>query len=76
MGWCVQEPEELEPGAGAGMQDVTELDAWQKCGALSAVGMSVQEVLPHDRDDSLYIGQTAQWSADCCWHICLLHENS
>ncbi len=34
----------LEPGAGAGSQDVTELDAWQKCGALSAVGMSVQEV--------------------------------
>lgn len=56
VGLYVQEPEVLEPGAGAGMQDVTELDAWQKCAALSAVGMSVQEVLPHDRDDSLYIG--------------------
>ncbi len=42
----VQEPETLEPGAGAGTQDVTELDAWQKCGALAAVGMSVQEVRP------------------------------
>ena len=42
----MQEPETLEPGAGAGTQDVTELDAWQKCGALAAVGMSVQEVRP------------------------------
>ena len=40
----VQEPETLEPGAGAGTQDVTELDAWLKCSALAAVGMSVQEV--------------------------------
>ena len=44
-----QEPEELEPGAGAGTQDVTELGAWQKCSALSAVGMSVKEVLPVTR---------------------------
>ena len=36
--------EVLELGAGAGRQDVTELDAWQKCGALSAIGMSVKEV--------------------------------
>ena len=43
----VQEPETLEPGAGAGTQDVTELDAWQKCGALAAVGMSIQEVPFH-----------------------------
>lgn len=45
-GILVQEPEELEPGAGAGQQDVTELDAWLKCGALSALGMPVQEVVP------------------------------
>ena len=44
---AVQEPETLEPGAGAGTQDVTELDAWQKCGALAAVGMSTQEVPSH-----------------------------
>ena len=39
-----EQDEELELGAGAGTQDVTELDAWQKCGALSAIGMSVKEV--------------------------------
>ena len=39
-----QEPEALEAGAGAGTQDVTELDAWQKCGALAAVGMTIDEV--------------------------------
>ena len=41
----LQEPEELESGAGAGTQNVTELDAWQKCGALAAVGMTIDEVL-------------------------------
>lgn len=46
MGFVLQEPEALEPGAGAGQQDVTELDAWLKCGALSALGMPVQEVSP------------------------------
>ena len=40
----MQEPEALEPGAGAGQQNVTELDAWLKCSALSALGMPVQEV--------------------------------
>ena len=35
----------MESGAGAGTQDVTELDAWQKCGALAAVGMTIDEVL-------------------------------
>ena len=48
MQLLAQEPEVLEPGAGAGTQDVTELDAWQKCGALAAVGMSIDEVSsPH-----------------------------
>ena len=40
----MQEPEPLESGAGAGTQDVTELDAWQKCGALAALGMTIDEV--------------------------------
>lgn len=44
MPYILQEPEALEPGAGAGQQNVTELDAWLKCSALSALGMPVQEV--------------------------------
>lgn len=53
----LQEPEELESGVGAGTQDVTELDAWQKCGALAAVGMTIDEV-PHITPRI--------WSADAC----------
>ncbi|DBA81315.1 TPA: hypothetical protein ACH3X2_006925 [Trebouxia sp. C0005] len=54
-----QEPETLQPGAGAGTQDVTELDAWQKCGALAAVGMSVQEITEREFEE-LFPGQVAR----------------
>ncbi|KAL0039508.1 hypothetical protein WJX77_000232 [Trebouxia sp. C0004] len=54
-----QEPETLEPGAGAGTQDVTELDAWQKCGALAAIGMSVQEITEREFEE-LFPGQVAR----------------
>ena len=65
---AMQEPEALQPGAGSGHQDVTELDAWLKCGALSAVGMPVQEVT--DYRLALQLSMTLNWPG--CWHLRLL----
>lgn len=65
---AMQEPEALQPGAGSGHQDVTELDAWLKCGALSAVGMPVQEVT-HYKFAS-HMSMTLNWPG--CWQLSLL----